>query len=239
MVSRIRGLGASKLSYAGRVTLINSVLNTLYNYWAQMFVIPQSVIKRIEAICRNYLWDGSPDFHRVPLVAWDKVTASKKDGGLGIKKADIWNLATEYTPPADNTWVWNNICKVRDKLKYGFVNGSWDHHPKGYTIRSGYDWLCPEQAAAVWSPVVWNNWNVPKHSMITWLMMHNGMNVKEKLFKIACCNNDLCTMCEVHTETVEHVFSECVYSYRIKAQLIQWFGGSLPGTITLATEHRK
>ncbi|XP_074318616.1 uncharacterized protein LOC141655434 [Silene latifolia] len=32
MVGKIRSLGAKKLSYAGRLTLINSVLNTLYNY---------------------------------------------------------------------------------------------------------------------------------------------------------------------------------------------------------------
>ncbi|XP_074300445.1 uncharacterized protein LOC141631708 [Silene latifolia] len=270
MVSRIRGLGAKKLSYAGRITLINSVLNTLYNYWAQMFVIPQSVIKRIEAICRNFLWDGSPDFHRVPLVAWDTVTTSKKEGGLGIKKADIWNIATvgklvnwihtkadrlwikwinaiyikdqnwqDYSPPADSTWVWKSICKVKEKLKEGFVNGSWDHHPKGYTIRSGYDWLCSEQNAADWSPVVWNNWNVPKHSIVTWLMMHNGMNVKEKLFKYGCCADDLCVMCESQTETVHHVFSECVYSCRIKAQLSQWFGGPVPNTLQLAMVYQK
>ncbi|XP_074301610.1 uncharacterized protein LOC141633013 [Silene latifolia] len=114
-----------------------------------------------------------------------------------------------------------------------------DDHPKGYTIRSGYDWLCSEQAAAVWSPVVWSNWNVPKHSIITWLMMHNGMNVKEKLFKFACCADDLCMMCEAQTETVKHVFSDCMYSCRIKDQLSQWFGGNVPDTIHLATAYQK
>ncbi|XP_074267097.1 uncharacterized protein LOC141590400 [Silene latifolia] len=119
------------------------------------------------------------------------------------------------------------------------MNDSWDHHPKGYTIRSGYDWLCSEQTAAVWSPVVWNNWNVPKHSIVTWLMMHNGMNVKGKLFKFACCADDLCVMCETQTETVNHVFSDCVYSCRIKAQLSQWFGGNVPDMIHLAAVYQK
>ncbi|XP_074292170.1 uncharacterized protein LOC141619033 [Silene latifolia] len=106
------------------VTLINAVLNTLQNYWAQMFIIPKCIINHIMAICRNFLWDGSSDYHRVPLVAWDKVTLPKKEGGLGIKKADIWNIATvgkrdvyikeqdwhTYSPPADATWVWKNTC---------------------------------------------------------------------------------------------------------------------------------
>ncbi|XP_074265885.1 uncharacterized protein LOC141588337 [Silene latifolia] len=94
VVSKIRGIGARKLSYAGRVTLINSVFNTLHNYWASIFLIPKGVIKRIEAICRNYLWEGETEFHRIPLVAWQKVCYPKKNGSLGIKEAGVWNIAS-------------------------------------------------------------------------------------------------------------------------------------------------
>ncbi|XP_074299730.1 uncharacterized protein LOC141630885 [Silene latifolia] len=52
-----------------------------------IFLIPKSVIKRIEAICRNFLWARSSDYHRVPLVAWDTITLPKTEGGLGIKRA--------------------------------------------------------------------------------------------------------------------------------------------------------
>ncbi|XP_074283110.1 uncharacterized protein LOC141607654 [Silene latifolia] len=44
LVNRIRSLGAKKLFYAGR----------------------------IERICRNFFWDGSSEYQRVPLLAWDK-----------------------------------------------------------------------------------------------------------------------------------------------------------------------
>ncbi|XP_074283121.1 uncharacterized protein LOC141607666 [Silene latifolia] len=217
MVTRIRSLGAKKLSYAGRVTLINSVLNTLQNYWAQMFIIPKSIINHIMAICRNYLWDGSTVYQRVPMVAWDKVTLPKKEGGLGIKRADTWNYATvgklvdwiyskadrlwikwvsnvyikdqdwhDYSPPADATWVWKSICKVKEKLKNGFEDGKWTVNPKGYTIRNGYEWLSPVHVPLEWPAIVWNNWNVPKHSMTTWLRMHEGMNVKSKLVRFGC-----------------------------------------------------
>ncbi|XP_074297010.1 uncharacterized protein LOC141627680 [Silene latifolia] len=50
ITARVRSIGARKLSYAGRLVLINSVLNTLHNYWSSIFSIPKSVIKRIEAI---------------------------------------------------------------------------------------------------------------------------------------------------------------------------------------------
>ncbi|XP_074302895.1 uncharacterized protein LOC141637230 [Silene latifolia] len=60
---------------------------------AGMFINPKGVIRRIEGICRNYLWDGSADYHRVPLVAWDKVTLPKDEGCLGIKKEELCNIA--------------------------------------------------------------------------------------------------------------------------------------------------
>ncbi|XP_074305864.1 uncharacterized protein LOC141641086 [Silene latifolia] len=111
IISRIRGIGARKLSYAGRLVLINSVLNTLHNYWASIFLIPKGVIKRLKSICRNFLWCGGSNYNRAPLVAWQNVCCSKKEGGLGIKEAGVWNIASVgklvnwiYTK-ADRLWV--------------------------------------------------------------------------------------------------------------------------------------
>ncbi|XP_074304149.1 uncharacterized protein LOC141638856 [Silene latifolia] len=269
MVARIRGLGAKKLSYAGRVTLINAVLNTLQNYWAQMFIIPKSIINNIMAICKNYLWDGSLDYHRVPLVAWDKVTLPKKEGGLGIRRADIWNIATVgklvdwiyckadrlwikwindvyikdhdwhcYAPPTDATWVWKNICKVKEKIKTGYTDGSWTVSPKGYSIKSGYEWLSPDHIQLDWPAIVWSNWNVPKHSMTTWLRMQEGMNVKSKLARFGCCADDLCLLCQLQTETVEHMFTSCVYSVKVQSCLVQWYGGCFPTVNDLIAAQR-
>ncbi|XP_074302970.1 uncharacterized protein LOC141637310 [Silene latifolia] len=211
------GLTTTWLINAGRVALINAVLNTLQNYWAQM----------------------------VPLVAWDKDTLPKKEGGLGIKKADVWNVATvgklvnwiyckagrlwikrindvyiknqewhNYSPPTDSTWVWKNICKVKDKLKNGYTDSIWTLSPKGYSIKGGYDWLSPAHVNLDWTVIVWNNWNIPKHSMTTWLRMHEGMNVKSKLVRFGCCADDLCVLCQLQPETVEHLFTTCVYTGR-------------------------
>ncbi|XP_074300122.1 uncharacterized protein LOC141631336 [Silene latifolia] len=60
---------------------------------------------------RNYLWDGGAEYQRAPLVAWHTVCCTKKEGGLGIKEARVWNIATVgklvnwiYTK-ADRLWV--------------------------------------------------------------------------------------------------------------------------------------
>ncbi|XP_074298556.1 uncharacterized protein LOC141629455 [Silene latifolia] len=114
IVSKIRGIGARKLIYAGRLVLINSVLNTLHNYWASIFLIPKGVVKRIEGICRNFLWCGGSEYNRAPLVAWHHVCCSKKEGGLSIKDVGVWNIASVGK-------LVNWIYTKADRL--------WDPHP--------------------------------------------------------------------------------------------------------------
>ncbi|XP_074299818.1 uncharacterized protein LOC141630988 [Silene latifolia] len=47
---RIRSLGCRKLSYAGRLVLIQSVLSNLHTYWARIFVLPIAIFKQITSI---------------------------------------------------------------------------------------------------------------------------------------------------------------------------------------------
>ncbi|XP_074313861.1 uncharacterized protein LOC141649059 [Silene latifolia] len=100
-----------KLSYAGRITQIKSVLTTLHTYWAAIFILPKAVLKSINSLCRNYLWDGTADYLRIPLVGWFKICLPKEEGGLGVKQIHKWNDAAVtklvdwvYTQP-DRIWV--------------------------------------------------------------------------------------------------------------------------------------
>ncbi|XP_074277669.1 uncharacterized protein LOC141601300 [Silene latifolia] len=99
---------------------------------------------------------------------------------------------------------------------------------KGYSIKGGYEWLSPAHVTFDWTALVWNNWNIPKHSMTTWLRMHKGMNTKSKLVRFGCCVDDLCILCQRQPETMEHLFTNCVYTVRVQTHLVQWYGGSFP-----------
>ncbi|XP_074300104.1 uncharacterized protein LOC141631314 [Silene latifolia] len=93
VVARLRSWGARQLSYAGRLTLVTSVLSTLHSYWASMFLIPVGIMNKIEATCRNYLWGGSDNYLKAPKVNWEQCCCSKEEGGLGIQAAKTWNKA--------------------------------------------------------------------------------------------------------------------------------------------------
>ncbi|XP_074297900.1 uncharacterized protein LOC141628691 [Silene latifolia] len=68
IVEKIRGFGARKLSYAGRMVLIKVVLSNLHSYWARIFILPKAVIKKIEAVCRDTC--GMEDYEHGNGTSW-------------------------------------------------------------------------------------------------------------------------------------------------------------------------
>ncbi|WMV38625.1 hypothetical protein MTR67_032010, partial [Solanum verrucosum] len=57
-------------------------------------VLVLSILKKVDQICRDFLWGSSADKKKVALVAWDKVCLSKRQGGLNIKGCSNWNKAS-------------------------------------------------------------------------------------------------------------------------------------------------
>ncbi|XP_074265182.1 uncharacterized protein LOC141587606 [Silene latifolia] len=71
IVDRIRGLGSGKLFYVGRLVLIKAVLSSLHSYWSRIFILPKTVIGKLEAICRSFLWYGNDTKESPMLVSWE------------------------------------------------------------------------------------------------------------------------------------------------------------------------
>lgn len=53
-------------------------------YMMSLFPIPAGIIKRLDSIRRNFLWQGNKDKKNFHLVKWKEVMTSQKNGGLGI-----------------------------------------------------------------------------------------------------------------------------------------------------------
>jgi len=88
------------LSFGGRVTLINSVLDSLPTYYMALLPMPSEVIEQIDKIRRDFLWKGNREKHKFHLIKWEKVTQPKYQGGLGIK-----NLAA-HNKSMMMKWLW-------------------------------------------------------------------------------------------------------------------------------------
>ncbi|XP_074317080.1 uncharacterized protein LOC141653264 [Silene latifolia] len=237
IVQRIRNLGARKLSYAGRLTLVQSVLMSLHNYWAGIFILPTGVINKIEAICRHFLWDGGVDYLRSPLVSWEKICKPKQEGGLGLKSAIHWDRAAVgkmvwwLASKSDLLWVkWvNNSFRNPISRTYGL----WIREKNTPCIAKGYDLIRKKGEKIQWQGLVWNKYTIPKHGFLTLIYFHKGRNTKEKLYKLGITEDDTCGICGYGSESSSHLFFDCEYGSRVISSLGSRIGEKFPhyGTI--------
>ncbi|XP_010691912.1 uncharacterized protein LOC104905159 [Beta vulgaris subsp. vulgaris] len=242
MCARIKVWSSRNLSYMARVTLVNSDLLSIHQYWAQMFIIPKSVLKEIEKICRAFLWTGEWSSNKSGNVAWEHVCLPKQAWGVGFRQIQLWNVAAlakyvwAISTKQDNLWVkWVHEVYVKDSRW-------WDYDPltdscwywkqickvksKMKLLYSEHDWnimskfcvqkvykkLLGEHPAVHWDKLIWNRLVIPKHRMIGWLVMKQRLRTLDILVKIGVQDSSSCQLCEHGIESHNHLFFQCTYS---------------------------
>ncbi|XP_074297198.1 uncharacterized protein LOC141627896 [Silene latifolia] len=211
VIDRIKGMGTRHLSYAGRVVLIKDVLSTLHNYWGRIFILPKTVIKRIEAVCRDFLWHGREPESSPALVAWERVFGKyvwwieNKEDHLWVKwvhaiyiKGKVWK---DYSSPINSSWAWRKICQTKNILK----DCIWNQNT-GYSIKMGYDWLVPVNPIVTWYPWSLNNWIMPKHGFICWLAAQGHLLTQDRLNMMHISQTNCCYLCGLVPENHDHLF---------------------------------
>lgn len=163
MSDRIDCWTSKKLSYAGRLELVRSVLNTLHTYWASIFLLPASILKELDQKCRTYLWGQKATGKYMALVNWERVCTSKDSGGLGIHESKLWNLA------AMGKQIWNLAMK-RDSLWIRWIDGI---YLKGADI---WSYVPPQQTNWHWSKLLkMRDLLMPAMCNNTWTRASDGL----------------------------------------------------------------
>ncbi|KAJ0682333.1 putative RNA-directed DNA polymerase [Helianthus annuus] len=91
--SKLSRWKAKHLSFAGRLTLVKSVLGSLPSYFLSLFVAPKCVIKRIEKIRREFLWGKRNNRNKLRWLKWEFILKHKKAGGMGVGGIQSYNYA--------------------------------------------------------------------------------------------------------------------------------------------------
>ncbi|XP_074314245.1 uncharacterized protein LOC141649454 [Silene latifolia] len=89
-----------------------------------------------------------------------------------------------------------------------------------------------------WYKDVWDGWATPKHSLIGWLIKHEALNTRAKLFSLGLCNTNRCVLCEKEEEGHGHLFGSCDYSSKVVAVLEDWLHINL-STVTGTSKTQK
>ena len=117
----LAGWRARLLSPAGRLVLINAVLDALPTYAMAAMLLPPAVIKALDSLRRAFLWNAAERASGAQcLVAWERVCRSKAEGGLGVRDLATQNrcllikmlhrLHACSAPSRWATWVWAELA---------------------------------------------------------------------------------------------------------------------------------
>ncbi|XP_070030103.1 uncharacterized protein [Nicotiana sylvestris] len=249
ITTRISSWTAKKLSYAGRVQLVKSVLFGIQSYCAQLFIIPAKVMKAIEGYCRSYIWSGTNEITKKSLVAWSKICLPKTAGGLNLTNLRLWNKVAiirtcwDLKNKKEILWIkWIHEYYIKSQTLESMtipLQASWmvkkilkARENLGYVqpedmknksmIRNIYLKMVGELPKVTWKNIMCNNEARPKARFITWLQQQNRLLTATRLEKWGIQVDSRCVMCKTVAETRDHLFVKCPIRRYIWQKIMQW-----------------
>ncbi|XP_058785710.1 uncharacterized protein LOC131660481 [Vicia villosa] len=108
IVARIHHWTSKLLTYAGRVQLVKSIIVAIAQYWMSCFPLLKFVLKKIDSICRSFIWTGD-EHSRKSSVSWDIMCRPYAQGGLQVINLQVWNKVLMLK------CLWN-LCRLAENL---------------------------------------------------------------------------------------------------------------------------
>ncbi|XP_058769383.1 uncharacterized protein LOC131643248 [Vicia villosa] len=175
--------------------------------------LPKLVTKKLEALCRSFLWTGKGEITRKSPVAWDNVCGPKSNGGLDVINLGVWNKACltkllwKLTSKEESLWVqWVHryYIKNEDVMQVQVKeNGSWilrsifnlrpqvtqmEHWKKlnergGFKMKNLYLEFLEKHPKVEWRVLMRKNCARPRAVFTMWLACNKRLATKTRLQK--------------------------------------------------------
>ncbi|GKA27785.1 RNA-directed DNA polymerase, eukaryota, reverse transcriptase zinc-binding domain protein [Tanacetum coccineum] len=126
------------LSYAGRIQLIASVLSAMQQYWASVYMLPDTAIKELDQLFKRFLWSAGKSTKGKTRVAWNLVCRPKEQvkwvNSVKLKGRSIREI--DYA--GSDSYGWKKMLDLRNKVSHHamFQVGN------GKSISAWYDKWC-------------------------------------------------------------------------------------------------
>ncbi|XP_039024391.1 uncharacterized protein LOC120157277 [Hibiscus syriacus] len=217
--SRLHQWSGKHLGYAGRLELIKTVLLSIANFWCRQFLLPQTVINRINQLCSRFLWKGFDTSTTCARVSWDKICCPKIEGGLGLKDLKSWNKAymmklIKNLLAGEGSlwiaWIYSYVIKTKDfRVMTGGASFSWCFNR---LLKLKTEALPILNAGAtntkdIWEKIgvkrdkvslhklIWFPLHIPKFIIISWMTILDRLPSRERLTRIGIAYDGSCILC--------------------------------------------
>jgi hypothetical protein len=83
----------SSLSSGGKLVLLDACLSNTPTYAMSIYLLPKTVVKKIDGTRKRFFWQGGGTEKKYHLVKWCLIARPKNKGGLGVKDLRKMNLS--------------------------------------------------------------------------------------------------------------------------------------------------
>ncbi|WOL00311.1 hypothetical protein Cni_G09024 [Canna indica] len=115
--NRLESWASKDIFQAGKVVLINSVVNSMPIHTLSIMWINSKIIKEHEKLIRDFLWKLGKKKYGFHLVNWKKVSLCKAEGGLGVKDLNTFKIvihAKRVLPILNRKdQIWSRLVNAR------------------------------------------------------------------------------------------------------------------------------
>ena len=153
------------------------------------------------------------------LNLWNQACTTKAVWAIAKKKDNLWvqwfhrryikeKEWWDYTPRGDSSWYWKKMQRVKQRFQT---------YPRGeYKVKEGYIWLLQNANKIPWSKIIWSRASIPRHSITTWLLMHQKLPILQRLARYTQLQSTEWRLCQQNLEMQEHLFIECQFATDIQ-----------------------
>ena len=174
------------------------------------------------------------------IKAWNKALLSKILWDIQAKKESLWVKWVHHIyMNSSSFWIYTarhadsplikQIIALRDEIiaSEGSVSEAtqtMNQWASNNEIKSklAYDYFRQKTTKLVWPKMVWHKSITPKHSFMLWLGLKDRLLTKDKLQGII--EDQICPMCRIEDETVNHLFFQCSVGGQIWNHIKNWLG---------------
>nr|XP_009631241.1 uncharacterized protein LOC104121050 [Nicotiana tomentosiformis]XP_016498566.1 PREDICTED: uncharacterized protein LOC107817282 [Nicotiana tabacum] len=156
IMARISSWTSKKLSYAGKIQLVQHVIFGIQAYWVQIFIIPAKVVKAIDAYCRSYVWSRE---------------------NIITKKALVDQVFATIGAPKQASWMVRKILGARGNLD---VISNRQIHQRN-VIKQVYLQMLEKLAKVSWKGLMYQNQAQPKAIFSIWLQVQGRLLIADRL----------------------------------------------------------
>ncbi|GJX79146.1 RNA-directed DNA polymerase, eukaryota, reverse transcriptase zinc-binding domain protein [Tanacetum coccineum] len=230
------------LTYAGRLQLIASILESIQVYWCTVFLLPKTILKDINSLLMGLLWCNGELSRGKAKIDWKKIYTLwvKWISTVKLNGKNFWEVSAD----TNDSLGWKNLLEIRNEIS----KHVWYKLGDGMKTSLWYDNWCEigplcsiisnrsiysarlTRNMVVANMVINGKWNWPsewmteypiiRHIKGPWINTEKGkLMTCDRMAKWGSYDMHVCALCKGHAESHDHLFFNCPFSQAIWKEL--------------------